>query len=451
MIRVSPLDHIFDQMARAGTKVAIIEDAGNSVSYCDLLARIETLQHRFEAEGIGAGASVQLKGDFGQDGVASLLALLRIGAIVTPVAPSSFEKAEEFAKVSEAGFVVDAFQDQITATGQETTHPLFAKLVGAGHPGLVIFSSGTTGVSKGALHDVTRLLGKFRTPGKDFVTLAFLLFDHIAGVDTLFYCLSNASTIVTTANRTPENITRLMARTKTEVLPAAPSFLNLVMLTGAAETQDLSALKIITYGAEMMPESLLKRLNKAFPGVRLIQKYGTSELGALKSRSENNASLWLALGVEGEDWRLGSDGLFEIKSKTTMLGYLNAPSPFTEDGWYRTGDRIERRDDGMIRFLGRESDLINVGGQKVFPAEVENALKTIEGVADAAVFGKPHPILGAVVCAKIHMQDLTVDVPGARALIRRALLGTLEPYKIPQKIELTSETLTTARFKQRRG
>lgn len=448
---MTPLDLIFDRMAGAGDKIAVIEDGGPRISYADLLTEVDGQARLFSAAGIAPGSSVQLRGDFGRDGIAGLLALLRQGTIVTPVAPSSFEKADEFAEVAGASFIVDALEGRITPTGQTMRHPHFDTLTDQGHAGLVIFTSGTTGASKGAVHDATRLLGKFTTPGKDLVTLAFLLFDHIAGVDTLFYCLSNASTIVTTSNRAPENIARLMAETKTEVLPTAPSFLNLMLLSGAATPHDLSALKIITYGAETMPESLLQRLNQAFPGVRLIQKYGTSELGALKSRSEGSASLWLSIGTEGKDWRLGEDGLLEVRSKSTMLGYLNAPAPFTEDGWYRTGDRVETREDGLVRFLGRESDIINVGGQKVFPAEVENALKTIDMVAEAAVFGKPHPILGAVVCARIRLRGAALDPAAARALVRRELTGRLEPYKIPQKIELTTEALTTARFKQRRA
>lgn len=447
---MTPLDLIFDRMAGAGDKPALVEDGAGTLSYAGLLARIADDEARFGEAGIGAGHSVLLKGDFGAGGIASLLALLRLGAIVTPVAPTSFAKVDEFARIADVSHVIDSLAGQVTTTGGTSAAPLFDRLRAGGHGGLVIFSSGTTGASKGAVHDATRLLGKFETPGKDLITLAFLLFDHIAGIDTLFYCLSNASTIVCTGNRAPENIARLIAATGTQVLPTAPSFLNLMLLSGVAGTHDMGSLEIITYGAETMPQSLLERLNAVFPDTRLIQKYGTSELGALKSRSEGNASLWLAIGEEGQDWRLGGDGLLEVKSRTTMLGYLNAPSPFTDDGWYRTGDRVERRGDGMVRFLGRDSDMINVGGQKVFPAEVENALRQVPDVAEAAVYGKPHPLLGGVVCARVRMQAADLEPAATRALIRRELQGKLEPYKIPQKIELTTDALTTARFKQRR-
>lgn len=441
------VDFLIDRFQRAGDKTAFIDASGAS-SYADLLVAIAGCQAQIDAAGVAPGASVQLRSDFGLTSGAWLLALWSRGAIVTPVAPTSFEKAEEFASVADAEFVVEG--EAITAAGGASACPLYADLRAVGHPGLIIFSSGTTGTSKGALHDVTRLLSKFEAPGKDLRTLAFLLFDHIAGIDTLLYCLSNASTIICTTDRSPAAVAALIAAHRVEVLPTAPSFLNMMLLTGAAAAHDLSSLRIVTYGAEMMPQNLLERIGEALPDtVRLIQKYGTSEIGALKSRSEDNASRWIDIGPEGETWRL-RDGLLEVKTRTAMLGYLNAPSPFTEDGWYQTGDRVDVRGN-LVQFQGRESDIINVGGQKVFPAEVEDAIRALDGVEDVAVFGKPHPMLGASVCARIKMTDAEATPAQVRVALRQGLAGVLEPYKIPQKIELTTEALSTDRFKQRRG
>ena len=79
-----------------------------------------------------------------------------------------------------------------------------------------------------------------------------------------------------------------------------------------------------------------------------------------------------------------------------MLGYLNAPSPFDADGWFNTQDAVEQ-DGEWLRFLGRTSDLINVGGQKVYPAEVESVLLELENVLDVTVRGEPNPIIGQIV------------------------------------------------------
>ncbi|MEL6799008.1 MAG: fatty acid--CoA ligase family protein [Pseudomonadota bacterium] len=441
------VDFLIERFENAGEKPAFIE-ADRTSTYADLRRAIAERVDRLDAAGIGEGTSVQLHGDFGLDAAAWLLALWSRDAIVSPVAPTSEEKAAEFARVAEAEISID--RDAILPGPGHSDCALYARLRTAHHPGLIIFSSGTSGTSKGALHDVERLLTKFHTPGKDMRTLAFLLFDHIAGVDTLLYCLSNTSTIVCAKDRSPEAVTTLIEDHQVEVLPTAPSFLNMMLLTGAADAHDLSSLKIVTYGAEMMPQNVLDRVGATLSAdVRLIQKYGTSEIGALKSRSESNSSRWIDLGTEGETWRI-RDGLLEVKTKTAMLGYLNAPTPFTEDGWYKTGDRVKVRGN-LVQFQGRESDIINVGGQKVFPAEVENAIRAMDGVDDVAVYGKPHPMLGASVCAKIKMKDPAATPSQVRIALRQNLTGVLEPYKIPQKIELTGEALTTDRFKQRRG
>jgi acyl-CoA synthetase (AMP-forming)/AMP-acid ligase II len=447
------VDFLLERFGAAGGKTAFVEANGDEVPYADFLIRIDHFRAALSAAGVVPGAAVQLRGDFSADAAAWLIALWAEQAIVTPLAPVSFEKAAEFVTVGAVEWIVEAgaLAPQIAlARGPgHSRHALYDALRGAGDPGLIIFSSGTTGAAKGALHDARKLLGKFRTPGKDFVTLAFLLFDHIAGIDTLLYCLANGSTIVCPGARSPAEIAGLVERHRVEVLPVAPSFLNMLLMSGAHEGRDLSSLKIITYGAEMMPQGLLERVAEAFPSARIVQKYGTSEIGALRSQSDGNRSRWLRIGGGGTEWRV-VDGLLEIRTPTAMLGYLNAPSPFTEDGWYKTGDRVEV-DGDMVRFLGRDSDLINVGGQKVFPAEVEAALREIEGVAEVAVFGRPHPMLGATVCARIRMTDPALAAAEVRTRIRQGLTGVLEPYKIPQKIEVTQETLTTDRFKQHRG
>lgn len=446
------LGFLYARFEQAADKTALIETDGTAVSYTALLEHIATARHELQQAGIAPGTAVQLRGDFCACSTAWLLALWETGQIVTPLAPVSLEKGDEFCQIADIEWVIDTAPPSgatLTRIAGRSQHPLYDRLRAEGDPGLIIFSSGTTGTSKGALHNLRQLLSKFQTPGKDLSTLAFLLFDHIAGIDTLLYSLAAGSTLVCPAARSPSEVCQLIEAHRVEVLPVAPSFLNLLLLSGTQEGRDLSSLKIITYGAEMMPQGLLERVSAAFPQTRIIQKYGTSEIGALRSQSQDSTSRWLRIGGGDTKWRV-VDGLLEIHTKTAMLGYLNAPSPFTADGWYQTGDQVEVEGE-FIRFLGRDSDVINVGGQKVFPAEIEAAIREIDEVAEVSIFGTPHPILGAAVCARIR--PTYPDTPSAqiRVAIRTQLAGALEPYKIPQKIEVTQEPLTTERFKQRRG
>ncbi len=441
---MTAVDRLIDGFGDCGEKTALVHGSV-ALGYGDLARAIAGWGRRLEQSGVAPGRVVLLKGDFTRDGIAALLALLRRGAIVIPVAPASEEMAAGFAHEGRAQHQLDTASGEISDAGGDGAHPLYDRLRQDAAPGIVLFSSGSTGKAKGVVHNAHRLLEKFAAPGKDLVTLAFLLFDHIAGLDTLFYALANRSTLVLPTSRAPEEVCRLIAAHRVEVLPTAPSFLNLMLLSEAYRHHDLSSLKIVTYGSEVMPEATLRKCAEVLPQVRLIQKYGTSEVGALPTRSRDNTSTWLQLGGEGYEWRV-RDGRFEIRARTAMIGYLNAPSPFTEDGYFMTGDRVEV-DGDFVRFLGRDSDMINVGGQKVFPAEVENAIKDLDLVAEVAVRGVPHAILGQAVLARIRPTDPSTTLPALRAAVRAHLAGRLEPYKVPQKYELAQAPLTTGRFK----
>src|SRR5207247_5553917 len=182
-----------------------------------------------------------------------------------------------------------------------------------------------------------------------------------------------------------------------------PTFLNLVLISEAYQRDHLSSLRLITYGTEPMPESTLKLLHSLLPRVELQQTYGLSEIGILRSKSRASDALWMRIGGEGFQTRV-VDGLLEVKARSAMLGYLNAPSPFSEDGWFRTGDAVET-DGDYFRILGRKSELINVGGAKVYPQEVEAVILELAEVAEATVWGAPNPITGNIVCARVRPKE----------------------------------------------
>ena len=143
------------------------------------------------------------------------------------------------------------------------------------------------------------------------------------------------------------------------------------------------------------------------------------------------------------------DGLVQIKAESAMLGYLNAPSPFTADGWLVTGDMVEV-DGEYFRILGRQSDVVNVGGEKVLPAEVEEVILEVPGVADAAVYGEKNALLGQIVCARLWAAPA-----GDRAALPARVLAhckeRLAPYKVPFKIKVVEgERPSTDRQKKTR-
>jgi acyl-CoA synthetase (AMP-forming)/AMP-acid ligase II len=327
-------------------------------------------------------------------------------------------------------------------------HPLLAGLRERGGSGLVLFSSGSTGTPKAILHETERFLRKFDAAGKPMRTLAFLLFDHVAGQDTLFYTLAAGGCLVLPTSRDPERIARLVESARVEVLPASPTFLKLFCLSGAHERHDLSSLRIVTYGSEAMPPATLARVNEVFAGARIVQKYGTSELGSPRSRSRDGGSLWMSL-KDDEIQAKVVDGILWLRSDGAMLGYLNAPNPIDEAGWWCTGDLVEV-DGDWIRILGRESELINVGGEKVYPREVEEAILELDWVADALVRGAPHPITGHIVEAVLNLVSPRDDRE-VRKAVRAHCRARLAPYQVPARVLVTDEPLATERHKKRRG
>lgn len=438
---------IIDRLAGRGDDIALYWRGEPFTARA--VAEAIAAESRFLADhGVAAGSIVMLRGDYSPRAISLLLALMESGAIVAPLLPTTVAKNPSIFDVVNPAFEIGVERGEevsITARGQGAVHPLIASLQTKGQPGLVLFTSGSTGKPKGVLHDFARLMVKFEKPRPAMRTLNFLLFDHWGGLNTLLHCLANGSPVILPESRTPEEVCRLMELHRVELLPASPTFLNMLLLSKAYEGRDLSALRLVTYGAEPMPESTLAGLRTIFPAVELRQTYGLIELGVLRARSLSSDSLWVKVGGEGYQTRV-VDGILQIKADSAMLGYLNAPSPFTEDGYFVTGDRVEVNGEFM-RFLGRESELINVGGQKVFPAEVEAVLLECELVKDAVVYGLRHPLTGKIVCADIELRR-TEDEPGARRTIKRYCAGRLEPFKVPVKIQFVTGGVCGDRFKR---
>jgi long-chain acyl-CoA synthetase len=420
-------------------------------SYSWLLKKIDYYKNEIIQSGISSGSVIILEGKYSPDSVAVLLALIEIGAITAPVTTEIESKLIEYRSVSQAEFIafLESGKLSINKTDNFADNNLYRLIREHHHPGLILFSSGTSGTIKGALHDFSRLLIKYHKPGKDFITLAFMLFDHIGGIDTLFYSLSNASTIVTIENRSPESICSAIDRFKIEVLPTTPTFLNLLIYSEEYLKYNLSSLKYITYGTEPMPEYTLKKCREIFPEINFLQKYGTTEVGTLRSKSESGDSLWVKIGGDGFETRI-IDGMLQIKAQSAMLGYLNADSPFTDDGWFITGDQVEVKGE-YYKILGRKSEIINVGGEKVYPAEVENLVLSFPNIADVTVFGEKNPLMGNIVCSAITLINKTEDDKKFIKELKSFLASKLEPYKVPIKIKIIDSVQYTERFKKGRA
>ncbi len=420
-------------------------------SYGWLVNAVQDWMRQLDERQVPRGASVSLEADFSPNAIALLLALIDRDCILVPLTSSVEQKKPEFRAICEVEVIVEIDGNQLKTyqtTGVTASHPMIVSLKEAKHPGLVLFSSGSTGKNKAALHDFVPLLEKFKVSRHSMRTITFLLFDHIGGINTLLYTLSNAGCVITVNDRSPDAVCATIEKFKAELLPTSPTFINLILITRAYERYDLSSLKMITYGTEVMPESTLQRMHSVLPNVNLLQTYGLSEVGILRSKSKTSDSLWMKIGGEGFQTRI-VDGLLEIKAESAMLGYLNHESPFTEDGWFKTGDAVEV-DGEYIRILGRKSEIINVGGEKVYPAEVESVILQMDGVEDAIVTGVENPIIGKIVQLQVRIST-GESLSEFRSRMGLFCQGRLERFKIPQKVMLVTDDLHSERFKKMRG
>jgi acyl-coenzyme A synthetase/AMP-(fatty) acid ligase len=417
-------------------------------SYQWLLDRVRYWREVVTSEDVNGGAVTVLEADFSPNSVALFLVLVESGRILVPLTKAVEEKKPEFIEIAqgEVSFTIDETDNvNIAKLPNSANHEFYDALRRFGHPGLVLFSSGSTGKSKAAVHDMVAILEKFRVPRRSLKTITFLLYDHIGGLNTLLYTLSNGGCIVTVRDRTPDSVLSAIEKYNVELLPTSPTFVNLILLSEAYKRYNLTSLKTVTYGTEPMPESTLRRFHDLFPDIHLQQTYGLSEVGILRSKSKSSDSLWVKVGGEGFETRV-VDGILQIKAKSAMLGYLNAPSPFTQDGWFNTGDSVEV-DGEYMRILGRKSEIINVGGDKVYPGEVESVIHGIENVAEVTVHGEKNPIMGNIVCAKVSLLR-DEDPKEFTKRLKKYCRERLESYKVPVKVAVVNEKQHSDRFKK---
>jgi len=449
---VTALETLLTRFKKADTHIAIIHK-NTSYSYQWLNDNIEHWYQWLINNHIKEGDIISLETYFNPTSIALLFALIKQNCIITPLQTSVYANIDIFVNITQIQKRIIQQTEKtfkiLKTTRNETPPILYKQLRKQNHAGLVLLSSGTTGTPKAIVHDMETLLTPYlKILKKPHIRAAlFLLFDHIGGLNTLFHLLGCGGSVVALQKRNPEYILQECDTHDINTLPTTPSFLRAVVASEAYNRYPLPKLQLITYGTEPMDAGTLIRLNRCYPHCRLKQTYGLTEIGILRSQSESSQTTWVKLGGNGIKTRIVNNQL-EIKSKTSMLGYLNAPNPFTKDGWFMTKDSVEVKDN-FIRILGRESNLINVGGQKVYPIEIESVIQTHPEVQDVLVHKETNNLLGEIVCATIQRSPLTASQKKIWiTALKTYCLARLPSHKVPRRIRLTQSPLHNARFKK---
>jgi len=389
---------------------------------------------------IKPGDVVAIIGDFDPLSISNLITLIDSGAIIVPLTDDTKPMHEYFFENSFADYVLS--KNKLERLNSQTTKPKEINfLKESGRPGLVLFSTGTTGRPKAILHDFTNFLNRYVSKREPMKTLNFLLFDHIGGINTLFHTVINNGQVFVPSERTPKAIAEDINKYKVELLPTSPSFLRMMLLEKIFDTNLLNSLKLITYGTEKMDISTLKSISEKVT-CDIRQTYGMSELGIFKVLTKQRDDLFIK--IVGDDVEIKIvDDVLKIRSKIKMLGYLNAPSPFDHEGWYDSGDVVEERD-GWIKIVGRKSQVISTGGLKVLPSEIEQAFMKISDVKDVKVSGEDNPILGQHIEALVELHE---NSKLSKLDLKKKLKSALPSYAIPHRIKIGKITYNH-RFKK---
>ena len=431
-------------------QIAIIYN-GKKYSYNELYIKIKEIEN-FIKDKIKSGEVVAILADYSFVSIALFFALYENKNIIAPITSTSQKEIDGKVKESFSTKIINLENENLVITNikSEASHKIINDLQTSKCAGLILFSSGSTGAPKAMIHNLDTLVDSYGDKKqKQINMLVFLMFDHIGGINTMLNILSMNATMIIPQNRNADDICKLIEEYKIAVLPSSPTFLNLILINRSYEKYDLSSLRMITYGTETMPEGLLNRLKAVFSKVKFLQTFGTSETGIAATSSKSSNSTFMKIDDENLEYKIVDNELW-LRSKTQILGYLNrSMESFTNDGWFKTGDLVELDSEGFIKIIGRNKEIINVGGQKVLPSEVESVLLGMDEIEDCLVYGEQNAITGQSVSCDVVLKS-GVEADGLKILVRKFCKDKLDNFKIPTRVNVVQKTEFTERFKKSR-
>jgi acyl-coenzyme A synthetase/AMP-(fatty) acid ligase len=330
----------------------------------------------------------------------------------------------------------------------ETQRSVSDEPQGAGQGRICLMTSGTTGEPKIAAHTLERLASRAVAGGSAPESRWLLTYQptSFAGLQVILTAASTGGAIVVASHRDPLAWFDAARAHRATHVSGTPTFWRSFLMV--AEPGSLPSLRQATLGGESIDQPTLDRIRHAFPQARITHIYASTEAGVVFSVNDGRAGFpasWLDDVVQGVDLRV-RHGILEVRTPRSMLGYLSRHSAPLADGWLSTGDRVEVSAD-RVSFLGREDDVINVGGAKVHPRVVESFLLGLAGVAEARVFGYANPITGNVVAAEVVI-DRGADPGALRARLLRECQTGLAAHQVPRVLRFVDSVAVAASGKK---
>jgi len=262
-------------------------------------------------------------------------------------------------------------------------------------------------------------------------------------VQVILQCFANQGCLAAPeSDASPLAIAQFMRDSYVQFASATASYWRRLVLFAPATVLREVPLVQITLGGEVVDQQILEALRANFPQARLVHIYATTELGRCFAVSDGKAGFPISLfdhpTQEGTELRI-EDGELLARSRNSMHSYddYTGAAPSASADWFHTGDMVEIVGDRAF-FVSRRSDIINVGGNKVHPIEVERVIRQVSGVSDVRVYGKRSSIAGELVACEI-VADSRRDVEEVRNDIQLRCIGELAPFQRPRLIHFVSE------------
>jgi acyl-CoA synthetase (AMP-forming)/AMP-acid ligase II len=438
-----------------------------AVTYQDAVHCICRWHEAFRDGGLTAGQRIALRVPNSVGFAVLYLAVLTYGATVVPinpaapdgeverlmqnVAPNLFLTSAEDAPTVCPAWRVDPNRPDRLPPDRPPAHKSVPRDPDTGS--VLLYTSGTTGEPKGVRLDTGRLTVQAKTIaahhrfGPDDVGYSSLPLFHVnAQVVGLLTAVTAGATLALDDRFHAHDFWDVVNAARPTWINAVPAMLG-ILANGPGPVGDVTGVRFVRSASAPLPLPVLTRFERRF-GLPIVETYGLTEAASQVAANpippgiRKPGSVGLPIGVDlevvDEDGRPlapYTDGEVRIRGPLVISGYLNqiGPGPFRH-GWFYTGDRGHKDEDGYLYLTGRSRELINRGGQKVSPREVEEVLLLHPAVHQVAVIGIPHPVLGEEVAACV------VASPGAApslvAELNRLSAAHLSPYKRPVRIVL---------------
>ncbi len=302
---------------------------------------------------------------------------------------------------------------------------------------VTLFTSGTTGIPKKVTHNFNSITRFVKISERNSNSIWGFAYNptHMAGIQVFFQALLNGNAIVRLFGLTPNEIHREIKENGITHISATPTFYRLLL--PCEET--FQSLERITSGGEKFNEKTIMQLAGIFPNAKITNVYASTEAGTLFA-SENDI---FSIKPEYEHLiRVEND---ELLIHSSLMG----SSDINIKEWYNTGDLIETITEKPLkfRFISRKSDMINVGGYKVNPLEVEETILTLPGIKNVRVYSKSNSVLGNIICCEVVCDNNQIS----ESSIRTFLQSKIQEFKIPRIIRFVDVLSITRTGKIKRN